>query len=155
MGLAFWLVAGIALWAAVVDFLWLHIPNGVHLALVAVFAVLVLPGLPWAEVAARLGVAVVLFGIGVGLYAANVLGAGDVKYLAAAAPLVPADPAVVILWLLLVTMAGLPVLALHRIARRVPAASRFPSFAEAGYFPYGPAISVGLVTILWLAGGTG
>ena len=152
---AVWPVAAIALWAAVVDFLWMRIPNGVHVALLAVFAVLVLPGLPWLEVVARLGVAMALFAVGFGLYAVNLLGAGDVKYLAAAAPLVPADPAVLLVWLLLVTMAGLPVLALHRLAGLVPAARRFPSFAEAGYFPYGPAISVGLVAILWLAGGSG
>lgn len=153
--LAIWPVAGIAVWAAVVDFLWMRIPNGVHVALLTVFAVMVMPALPWGDIAARLGVAVGLFAVGFGLYAGNLLGAGDVKYLAAAAPLVPADPAVLLVWLLLVTVAGLPVLALHRLARVVPAARRFPSFAEPGYFPYGPAISVGLVTILWLAGGPG
>lgn len=155
VGLAFWPVAVIALWAAAVDFLWMRIPNGVHVALLIVFCALVLPGLPWVETAARLGVAIGLFGIGFALYAASVLGAGDVKYLAAAAPLVPADPTVLSAWLLLVATAGLPVLALHRLARFVPASARYPSFAEAGYFPYGPAISIGLVAILWLAGGTG
>lgn len=153
--LAVWPVAAIALWAAAVDFFWMRIPNGVHIALIAVFVVLVLPGLPWTEIATRLGVAVALFGVGFGLYAVNLLGAGDVKYLAAAAPLVPADPAVIVVWLLVVAIAGLPVLALHRLAGLIPAARRFPSFAEAGYFPYGPAISVGLVAILWLAGGPG
>lgn len=153
--LAIWPVAGIALWAAAVDFRSMRIPNGVHLALLAVFAVLVMPGLPLADIAARLGVSVGLFAVGFGLYAVNLMGAGDVKYLAAAAPLVPAEPAIVLVWLLLVTVAGLPVLALHRLAGLIPAARRFPSFAETGYFPYGPAVSIGLVAILWLTGGTG
>ncbi len=151
--LAVWLVAAIALWAAAVDFFWMRIPNGVHVALLAVFALCVMPGLPLGDTAARLGVAIGLFAVGFGLYARNLIGAGDVKYLAAAAPLLPPDPAVVLVWLLLVTMAGLPVLGLHRLAGLVPATRRFPSFAEPGYFPYGPAISVGLVAILWLAGG--
>lgn len=153
--LALWPVAAIALWAAAVDALYMRIPNGVHAALLAVFAILVLPGLPWAGIAARLGIAAALFAVGFGLYAANMLGAGDVKYLAAAAPLVPPDPAVVLIWLLAVTLAGLPVLALHRLARLLPGTARFPAFAEAGYFPYGPAISIGLVGILWLSGGPG
>jgi prepilin peptidase CpaA len=153
--LALWPVAAIALWAAAVDALFMRIPNAVHGALLAVFAVLVLPALPWQETAARLGVAAILFAVGFGLYAANAMGAGDVKYLAAAAPLVPPDPMVVLVWLLLVTLAGLPVLALHRLAGLLPGMARFPSFGEKGYFPYGPAISVGLVGILWLTGGPG
>lgn len=150
-----WPVAAIALWAAVVDFAAMRIPNGVHVALLAVFAVCVMPGLPLGEIATRLGVAAGLFAVGFGLYSRNLMGAGDVKYLAAAAPLVPPDPAVLLVWILLVTMAGLPVLALHRLAGLIPASRRFPSFAEPGYFPYGPAISVGLVAILVLAGGSG
>lgn len=153
--LAPWPVAAIALWAAAVDALYMRIPNAVHVALLAVFVVLVVPGLPWQETAARLVVAAVLFAVGFGLYAANVMGAGDVKYLAAAAPLVPPDPMVILVWLLMVTIAGLPVLAFHRLAGLVPGAGRFPSFAESGYFPYGPAISIGLVCILWLTGGPG
>lgn len=153
--LALWLVAAIALWAAAVDALFMRIPNGVHLALLAVFAILVLPGLPWHETAARLGVGAILFSLGLGLYAAKVMGAGDVKYLAAAAPLVSPDPMVILVWLLMVTLAGLPVLVLHRLARLLPGAGRFPSFAEPGYFPYGPAISIGLICILWLTGGPG
>jgi len=149
--LAIWPVAAIAAWAAAVDALYMRIPNAVHVALLAVFAVLVLPGLPWAGVAARLGVAALLFAAGFGLYAANVMGAGDVKYLAAAAPLLPPEPPAILGWLLLVTMAGLPVLALHRLVRLIPASRRFPSFREAGYFPYGPAISIGLVWAMWLA----
>lgn len=153
--LAFWPVAAISLWAAAVDALYMRIPNAVHVALLAVFVVLVLPGLPWQQVALRFGVAAVLFALGFGLYAANVMGAGDVKYLAAAAPLVQPDPALILVWLLMVTVAGLPVLALHRLARLLPGTGRFPSFTEAGYFPYGPAISIGLVGILWLTGGPG
>lgn len=153
--LALWPIAAIALWAAAVDALFMRIPNAVHVALLAVFAILVLPGLPWQATAARLGVGAIMFALGFGLYAAGLLGAGDVKYLAAAAPLVPPDPTVILVWLLMVAMAGLPVLALHRLARLLPGTARFPSFAEAGYFPYGPAISIGLVAILWLTEGPG
>jgi prepilin peptidase CpaA len=153
--IALWPVAAVALWAAAVDALYMRIPNAVHVALLAVFAILVLPGLPWQETLLRLAIGAVMFAIGFGLYAANMLGAGDVKYLAAAAPLLPPDPAIILVWLLLVTMAGLPVLVLHRLARLLPGTGRFPSFAEAGYFPYGPAISIGLVCILWLTGGPG
>ncbi len=153
--LALCLVTVIALWAAAVDFLYMRIPNGVHVALAAVFAVLVLPGLPWTETAARLGVAAAVFGIGLALYARGLLGAGDVKYLAAAALFVPAAPEVVLAWLVLITMAGLPVFALHRLVGLAAAGGRFPSFSEAGYFPYGPAISIGLVTMLILTGAPG
>ena len=153
--IAVWLVAAIALWAALVDFVSMRIPNGVHVALLGVFALCVAPALPIGDIATRLAVAAGLFAAGFGLYTANVMGAGDVKYLAAAAPLVPPDPAVLLFWLLLVTMAGLPVLVLHRLAGLVPSARRFASFAETGYFPYGPAISIGLVTILVLTGAPG
>lgn len=151
-GLAIWPVAVIAIWAAAVDALYMRIPNGVHAALLAVFAILVLPGLPWTGIVARIGVATILFAVGFGLYTVNAMGAGDVKYLAAAAPLLPPEPHVVLLWLLMVTMAGLPVLAVHRLARLMPWTGRYPSFSEPGYFPYGPAISIGLVAILWLTG---
>ena len=150
-----WLVPAIALWAAAVDFLYMRIPNGVHLALVVVFALLVVPGLPWTETAARLAIAAAVFGIGLGLYARGLLGAGDVKYLAAAVLFMPPAWQAVLSWLMLVTIAGLPVLALHRLVGLVAAGGRFPSFSEPGYFPYGPAISIGLVTMTFLASGPG
>lgn len=146
-------IAAIAAGAAVVDFLYMRIPNAVPIALVAVFALLVAPALPWSEVAARLGVMGAVFAIGLGLYACAILGAGDVKYLAAAALLVPSSPVTVATWLSLVAVAGLPILALHRLAGWAGCAGRFPSFSEPGFFPYGPAISAGLIGILTLTGG--
>lgn len=146
-------IAAIAAGAAVVDFLYMRIPNTVPVALVAVFALLVAPALPWSEIAMRLGVGGAVFVIGLGLYAWAILGAGDVKYLATAALLVPPGPVTLAMWLSLVAMAGLPLLALHRLAGWAGCAGRFPSFSEPGFFPYGPAISAGLIGILLLTGG--
>ena len=144
-------VTAVAIWAAVVDFLYMRIPNAVHVVLAAVFLVLVLPSIPWSESLARLGVGLFLFVVAFGLYTKNLMGAGDVKYIAISALFIPAGVETVLAWLLIITMSGLPVFLVHRMIRSVASETSFPSFSETGYFPYGPAISMGLVIVLFLS----
>lgn len=143
-----WLVIAIALWVAIVDFLFMRIPNAAHVILLLVFGVFVLPGLTADEAIARLGVTGAVFAVALLLHIRGVMGAGDVKFFAVSAPFIPAEPAILEMWLLVVAIAGLPVFGVHRVIGLLAPGNRFPSFSCAGFFPYGPAISIGLITVV-------
>lgn len=143
-----WLVIAIALWVAIVDFLFMRIPNPAHVILLLVFGVFVMPGLTVADAVARVGVAGAVFAVALLLHIRGVMGAGDVKFLAVSAPFIPAEPAILATWLVVVAIAGLPVFGVHRVIGRLAPGNRFPSFSNAGFFPYGPAISIGLIIVV-------
>lgn len=129
--------------AAVGDIRTRTIPNGLNLAIA-------LAAIPfwyasdlslWPEVALRIGVAVLVFGLFAGAFALGMMGGGDVKLLAAIALWLP--PAAVAALLVLMSLAGgaitLFMAARHRLARRT----------EKLEVPYGVAIAFGG---LWLIG---
>lgn len=152
---AAWFIIAIAVWVAIDDFLYMRIPNATHVFLLLIFAVFVLPGLTWVETAARMGVTGAVFAVGLLLHIRGVMGAGDVKFLATSAPFISPEPAMLAAWLLVIAIAGLPVFGVHRLASLVLSENRFPSFSAPGFFPYGPAISIGLITVVVMSGMAG
>lgn len=149
------LVIAIALWVAIVDFLFMHIPNAAHVVLLLVFAVFVWPDVTLDEAMARTGVAGAIFAVTLFLHTRGVMGAGDVKFLAVSALFIPAEPIILIAWLVVVAVAGPLVFGAHRAIGLVVPNNRFPSFSDAKFFPYGPAISIGLITIVVMSGMSG
>ena len=107
---------------------------------------LLLHGWPWAGSALLHAVLALL--VGMGLFAAGMIGGGDAKYYAAFAAWFPLGQAVLLV--LLVSVAGLVLVTVSWLAARRRIASSLPGrkgdFAKV---PYGVAISVGCL----LAGG--
>ena len=118
----FVLTLPICLWVAASDLRFMKIRNKAVLALLAIYAVagaLLLP-LPdylwgWVHFAVVLVAGFVMTMIGA-------MGAGDAKFLAAAAPYIPLADSGEALYILVVT--ALIALILHRALRRIPAVSR-------------------------------
>lgn len=144
------LVIAIALWVAIVDFLFMRIPNATHVLLLLVFGVFVWPGLTWDEATVRIGVAAAVFAVTLLFHSRGVMGAGDVKFLAVSALFIPAEPLILTAWLVVVTITGPLVFVAHRVVKLVVPKNRFPSFSNPSFFPYGPAISVGLITMVMM-----
>lgn len=152
---AWWLLAGalpIGLWVAWSDMARLLIPNRAVLALVVAFAVLGLIALPLPEYLWRWTHLVVVLVAGVALYAANLVGAGDAKFAAAAAPYV----AVGDLRLLVALFAAvlLASVVAHRLVRLTPAwrlAPHWVSWSSGRRFPMGLPLAGTLVAYLLIA----
>lgn len=84
------IIAPILVYAAYSDLRWLRIPNGVSLLMLAIFA-LVAMTLPWSELMWRTSIGATIFVIGLVLFAARLIGAGDVKLLSALLLFVPSS----------------------------------------------------------------
>jgi prepilin peptidase CpaA len=144
-------VAPIALWVAWSDMARMKIPNQAVLALTAVFLIagpVVLPLGDWALRWLHLAVVLVL---GFVANAAGLLGAGDAKFAAAAAPFVAVSDALGLLTVFAAILLG--AFAAHRLMRA------FPPFREAvphweswthGKFPMGLALGPALALYLVL-----
>jgi prepilin peptidase CpaA len=131
-------VLPICLWVAWSDLRVMKIPNKAVLALVAVFLVVGLVVLPMSEYPWRLLHLVIVLVIGIAMNAAGMVGAGDAKFTAAAAPFV----AIGDLQLLLIILAAnlLAGFTAHRIAmhtglRRL--APDWESWSRGKKFPMG------------------
>lgn len=145
------LLIGLALWASLSDLRRMEIPNTVPVLIVLAFAVLVAP---------QIGIEATLWRLAVGggcilvlfpLFLNGAVGAGDIKLLAAALLMAPATPLAILWVLVIVSIGGVIVFALHRLVGMVPAFRRvtpgWKSWQEEGFFPYGPAIAIALVYI--------
>jgi prepilin peptidase CpaA len=109
----------IGLWVAWSDLARMKIPNIAVMLLVAIYLVVGPFVLPLADWGWRWTHLLVVFGAGFAMNQFGMLGAGDVKFAAAAAPFVAArDAALLLVPLSLLMLAGLLV---HRILRRIPA----------------------------------
>ncbi len=128
----------------------MKIPNATVLALVAAYAVLGLIALPvelylwhW------LHLPVVLV-VGMVLNAAGAMGAGDAKFMAAAAPMIATSDAVMVA--LILSAAFLAGYAAHRIARATPIRQAVPHWVSwdttSKRFPMGFPLSMALVAYL-------
>ena len=108
-------VLPICLWVAWSDLRFMKIPNTAVLALTAVFVIVGLIALPLADYPWRLAHLVVVLLIGVVMNAASLIGAGDAKFAAAAAPFIALGD----LRLLCIIVAATLVAgyAVHRIAK--------------------------------------
>ncbi|SLN46319.1 Type IV leader peptidase family protein [Roseivivax jejudonensis] len=129
--------------AALSDLRWMRIPNALVLATVALFAVTHAPCLETADLVWRVAVALVIVLTGLAAFAAGLVGAGDVKFLAALSLFVPADD-----WVLFLFMLGVGLLlavALTLGLRRVAAdpGSHWKVLAdEAGRLPAGVGLGL-------------
>ncbi len=141
-------IAPLLIYAAYSDLRFLRIPNWVSLVMIAIFA-FVVPSLSGAEFLSRVLLAAGIFGVGFVLFAANVLGAGDVKLLSALALFVPSGQSA--LFFLVLSGAMLLGLATITLLRARPPArlANWQSVATAGVFPMG--ISITLSGLVFLA----
>jgi prepilin peptidase CpaA len=134
------------------DFRWNRIPNRTVLLLAGCFVVVGLIALPFETYLWRLLQGVIVLAVGFVLNQFGGIGAGDVKFAAAAAPLVaPADAQLVMLLFASVLLASFFT---HRLFRAIPSVRRAtPDWTSWGRkdFPMGFALGGALVFYLLLA----
>ena len=127
----------------------MKIPNVANYALVGSFAVLGLIALPFTDYLWQWSHLVVVLLIGILLNAAGALGAGDAKFMAAAAPMIPLAEAHKLIPIAIVCiLAGY---ATHRLAKHSPIRKMVPeweSWTSGDRFPMGFPLSMMLVTFL-------
>jgi prepilin peptidase CpaA len=146
-------VLPIAIWAAVNDMRRLKIPNKAVLAMAAVW-----PALGWLAVPTwtlwfwGLAIMVIVLVALFLLYTTGTFGAGDAKYAAAMSGIFVGTS--ITYFLVVLFCAMLSALALHRLARAVPAIRRatpdWISWEQKRYFPFGLALS-GIVVFYLVA----
>ncbi|MCJ7873011.1 prepilin peptidase [Marinovum sp. 2_MG-2023] len=133
------------------DMRMMKIPNKAVLALVAVFAVVGLIALPLAEYPWRFLQLAIVLALGILMNATGLVGAGDAKFAAAAAPFV--DPADLAFLLMLLAATLLGAFGAHRLAkhsglRRL--APNWDSWDSGSDFPMGLALGGTLALYLML-----
>jgi len=143
--------APICAWVALSDLRHMRIPNNAVLALLAVFVVAGVLVLPVAEYAWRFAHLAIFLVLGVLANAIGLMGAGDAKFIAAAAPFVAlGDAATVCLLFAVVLVAAFAGhrLAMHSRLRHL--APDWTSWQMTGKFPMGLALGPTLVFYLGL-----
>lgn len=146
-------VLPICLYVAFTDMRAMRIPNHAVVALAALFLVLGLFALPLADYPWRLLQLVAVLALGILLNSAGVLGAGDAKFAAAAAPFIhPGDLRLLIVLFAAVLLAAFVT---HRIAKHTPLrrlAPNWQSWSTGSDFPMG--LALGGTLAVYLALGT-
>ncbi len=141
----------ISFWVAWSDLRSMKIPNYAVYALLCSYAVLGLIALPFEQYLWHWTHAAVMLVVGMALWAARAMGAGDSKFIAAAAPMVAfADWQLMVLILSATMLAGV---AAHRIAKHTPIRSMVPDWEswdpqKAKKFPMGFPLGMSLVFYL-------
>ena len=140
----------ICLFVALSDMKTMRIPNSMVVALFAVFAVVGLIALPFDEYLWRYLHIVVVLLIGMAMNAGGLMGAGDAKFIAAAAPFVALGdlPHITLIF----ATALLASWAAHRVAKYSPLRTMLPdweSWAKDKDFPMG--LALGPTLIIYLA----
>ncbi|WP_323763652.1 prepilin peptidase [Marinovum sp.] len=128
----------------------MKIPNKAVLALAAVFLVVGLIALPLADYPWRLVQLVVVLLAGIVMNATGLVGAGDAKFAAAAAPFIHPSDVVFLMMLLAATLLG--AFAAHRLAKYTPLRRMAPSWQSwdtGSDFPMG--LALGGTLALYLA----
>ncbi len=150
-------VVPVCLWVAWSDLRTMLIPNKAVLTLVAIFAIVGIVALPtWGDYLWRWSHLAVVLVAGIALNAARVMGAGDAKFMAAAAPFV----AVGDLWRLLLIFMACIILGygLHRLAKNTSLHQMVPgwkSWKTGNRFPMGFPLGAALIVYLALAAVSG
>jgi prepilin peptidase CpaA len=129
----------------------MRIPNNAVLALLGVFVVVGLVALPFGEYAWRLVHVVVILLIGMALNASGLVGAGDAKFSAAAAPFIAFGDLRLVLAIFAATL--LAAWVTHRIAKHSPIRRAVPdweSWDQGWDFPMGLALGGALAIYLTL-----
>lgn len=141
----------VCLYVAWSDLATMKIPNKANLALAGIFLVVGLWALPLADYPWRLAQLAGVLVLGILLNAGGLLGAGDAKFLAAAAPFVaPGDALSVAALFAAVLLAAFLV---HRLARATPLRRLAPdweSWQRTRDFPMGFALGPTLIAYLAL-----
>ncbi|MGB0497206.1 MAG: A24 family peptidase [Rubricella sp.] len=149
------LVAAPMLYATYTDLKDMRIPNIASLILIGIFVVTAPFLFGWSEIGMRLGIAFGVLVITFILNAMGHIGGGDAKLFAAAALFIPPELEGWFPFLLIVGITGVVALLVHRRAQAsvyVQArAGHWRSFTEKKHFPYGIAISLGLILYLALS----
>ncbi|WP_372613750.1 prepilin peptidase [Aquicoccus sp.] len=145
------LVWPICLWVAWSDMATMRIPNKAVMALVLVFLGLGLFLMPWDLFLWRMSQLVILLGIGIFLNAAGMVGAGDAKFAAAAAPFVALGDLRLLLALFAANL--LAAFVTHRLVRISPLRRLAPgweSWHRRWDFPMGLSLGATLAIYLGL-----
>lgn len=133
--------APICLYVAFTDMREMRITNQAVIALVIVFLAIGLIALPFSEYLWRLAQLVIVLLITMLLNAAGAMGAGDSKFIAAAAPFVPAADVRVLMPLFAAVL--LAAFATHKLAKLTPMrniAPHWASWEQGKKFPMGLAL---------------
>lgn len=143
-------VVPICLYVIYTDLSRMKITNTANLALLGVFVVLGLLVMPFtAYLWQLLGMVIVLI-VGIALNAAGVMGAGDSKFIAAAAPFIALGDLMLLGWLFIATL--LAAILTHRTIRRTRLRALAPgwtSWEQGKRFPMG--LALGPTLIIYLA----
>lgn len=143
-------VLPVCLYVMYTDLSRMKITNVANLVLVGIFVVIGLIALPFTVYLWQLVGMVVVLLVGFVLNAAGVMGAGDSKFIAAAAPFIALGDAVMLTWLFAATL--LAAVATHRIAKYTTLRTLAPnwtSWEQGKKFPMG--LALGATLILYLA----
>jgi len=144
-------VLPICLYVMYTDLSRMKITNAANLALVSVFVVIGLIALPFPEYLWRFAALGVMLVLGMLLNAGGVMGAGDSKFLAAAAPFVAVQDLPLVSFLLIATL--LAAVLTHRLAKHSPLRRMAPgwtSWEQGKKFPMGLALGPTLALYLGL-----
>ncbi|MDT8328407.1 MAG: prepilin peptidase [Roseovarius sp.] len=152
--LALWalpFVLPICVWVAWSDLRTMKIPNMAVLSLVAIFVVIGFVALPLSDYAWRFAHLAVMLGVGIAANAIGAMGAGDAKFIAAAAPFVALGDISTMAIVFLITFAG--AYFTHRLAKNSPLRQLAPdwkSWSAGNKFPMGFALGATLAVYLGL-----
>ncbi|WP_297771351.1 prepilin peptidase [uncultured Roseovarius sp.] len=144
-------VLPVCIWAAYSDLRRMTIPNTAVLCLGGIFVVIGLIALPLAEYPWRLVHLAVMLVVGIVMNAAGLMGAGDAKFIAAAAPFVALGDAATLCLIFAATLLGAFVT--HRVAKHSPLRRLAPdwkSWSTGNKFPMGFALGATLALYLGL-----
>lgn len=141
-----------SVWATWMDFKFMRLPNKMNLIIAAIFVVLGVFMFPLSEYFLRLGIALAVLIVGMGLMLLRMIGGGDVKYLAAILPYISPDqmPEFVIL----LSSAMLMAFGMHQLVKAIPMLrNSVPDWKSwtSKKFPMGFAISGAWVLMLAMA----
>lgn len=145
------LIVPVCVWVAWSDLRFMKIPNKAVMTMVIIYVAIGLIVLPLDIFAWRLVHLVVVLVVGMVLNAAGVIGAGDAKFAAAAAPFI----AIGDLQLVLMILAGMMIAgyAIHRIAKHTALrrlAPHWESWTREGKYPMGLSLGGALATYVIL-----
>lgn len=144
-------VLPLCVWVMWSDLARMKIPNTAVLALAGVFLAIGPFVLPFEDYLGHVVAGVVMFFVGWALNAMRVMGAGDGKFLAAAAPYVPLEPRFTLPLVMLFTLVLLVTFGLHRLLRAIPKGRAFaPGWASwtAKKFPMGLPLALTLAIMM-------
>ncbi|MFP4043265.1 MAG: prepilin peptidase [Rhodosalinus sp.] len=144
-------VVPVCLYVAWSDLATMKIPNMANLALAGIFVAVGLLALPLEDYAWRLAQLGLVLLAGIVLNAAGAMGAGDAKFLAAAAPFVAPGDALPLMFLFSAVL--LAAFVAHRAARATPLRRLAPdweSWTRGRDFPMGLALGPTLIAYLAL-----